>query len=247
MNQLDTQDSEKQNPITGPAHGDCQGEPEFLVSNRRGLYFEADFISPCTARYLDYQVLRRPQMLCNHVRRVLMYVSLANAENLYGAMVDLFLVLNGRGESLRGRMLKTAKPILSKEQFDRLNDCDLTDETAIRTLKQNKACLLAHGMIGIEQLVVVTKDKDAAGVVRDPLLEAREYIEYSQIDAARELLEQAILNSPERKELHEELLEIYRSTGNDRGINEFLKKLENIDNPYSELWMVYSEELAAAK
>ena len=64
---------------------------------------------------------------------------------------------------------------------------------------------------------------------------------------ARIVLEQAILEDPERKELHEELLEIYKSIGDDRIGNEFVSKLNGIGNPYSELWSASSVELASVK
>jgi len=137
--------------------------------------------------------------------------------------------------------------MLNKACYDRLSECGGIVESQTCKLPLSKACLLGNGAVGTSQLVVLSDDMAFTEIKRDPLTDARDHIEYSQIEAARKVLEQAILDDPGRKELHEELLGIYRSIGNDREISEFLSKLNGIGNPYPELWPASSVELACVK
>ena len=50
--------------------------------------------------------------------------------------------------------------------------------------------------------------------MHDPLAIARDYVEYSQLDAAIETLEAGVLGDPERQELQLDLLELYKVTKN---------------------------------
>lgn len=159
MNQLGTKVNATENQVTDRESSSFQGEPEFLVSDRANLQVSPENVSSATAQYFDYQVLRSPHVLNNHVRRIYLYSALSDAENLYGALVDLLIVLNGRGASLRERMLQSARPILNKACYDRLIECDNTAESKVSELPSSKACLLARGTIGTDQLVVLSDDK----------------------------------------------------------------------------------------
>ena len=54
---------------------------------------------------------------------------------------------------------------------------------------------------------------------------ARDYIEYSQLDEAKHVLEMAILEQPERLEIHYELLTLYQSMRDSAGFNQMLIQL----------------------
>ncbi|MDO9238737.1 MAG: hypothetical protein Q7U30_01885, partial [Methylicorpusculum sp.] len=82
----------------------------------------------------------------------------------------------------------------------------------------------------------------------DPLLLARDCIEYSQLDEAQKLLETAIVEYPGRLELHQELTALYRSTRNLDRFNEMNSKLIASDITLPECWQqleVYFKELNA--
>jgi hypothetical protein len=58
----------------------------------------------------------------------------------------------------------------------------------------------------------VIKDDDNEPQNHDPLDIARDFIAYSQLDAAMDTLERAILVDVERQALQDDLLELYKAT-----------------------------------
>jgi hypothetical protein len=77
---------------------------------------------------------------------------------------------------------------------------------------------------------------NTSGEDRDPLLEAREHIEYSQLAEARTVLEEALPRQPSRIELHAELLLLYRATGD---LDNFLRtreKLQQVVDSLPAIW-----------
>jgi hypothetical protein len=59
----------------------------------------------------------------------------------------------------------------------------------------------------------------------DPLAIARDHIEYSQLDEARQVLEIAVLERPTRWDFQEDLLDLYRSTRDTDSFNAMFTQL----------------------
>ena len=78
------------------------------------------------------------------------------------------------------------------------------------------------------------KVKSATG--RDPLIAAREYVEGGQHEEAIYVLELAVLAEPNRKELQEKLLSLYRSTYNEKAFYRFYNVLIRKRMILSEEW-----------
>ncbi len=243
MNQANIKDGGSQNEDFGVHRASISIEPEFLVSNKTNLQLGTVTKTRETAQYIDYQVVRRPQVLSNHVKRILLYVDLANADRLYGALIDLFIVLDGRGDNLRQRMLQASCALLDKERLNALEACEGRIGLAGGQIPDSKASLLNPGLVGTSVLLNSFTEQIGSGAQRDPLVEAREYIEYSQIELARSVLEKAILEDPNRQELQVDLLEIIRSTGDKDCFDEFYKKLNTLRNPHADLWVEFSNRL----
>jgi len=68
--------------------------------NQRNLY------------HLTRMVAKQPSCLHTHVRRVYLSIDCHNRPALIGALVDLFLVLRGRGATLYFRLLETSASLL---------------------------------------------------------------------------------------------------------------------------------------
>jgi len=66
--------------------------------------------------------------------------------------------------------------------------------------------------------------------------EARSYVEYGQIEEARALLEEAVLNEPWHLELHQDLLDIYLATRNIENFNAMHLLACDSNNQAKELW-----------
>jgi len=87
--------------------------------------------------------------------------------------------------------------------------------------------VLNQGLSGCLELVSLVADKPASEEQRDPLIEALEYLEYSQVEQALSVLETAVLKQPTRNDLQENLLEIYLSTLDLQGLKVMEGKLSN--------------------
>ncbi|MCI0734090.1 MAG: hypothetical protein L0Y38_09760, partial [Methylococcaceae bacterium] len=84
-----------------------------------------------------------------------------------------------------------------------------------------------------------------AGVdVRDPLQQARDYLEYCQIDEARMVLERAVLENPERMDIQTELLELYQAGRDLENFKKLYRELMDSGIPLAADWSAVSELLS---
>lgn len=161
------------------------------------------------AAHLAHAVGRHPHDLKSHVARVYLHHRHKDEEGLYSALLDLFIALEGKGLPLRTRLLNGSRSQLSAPHYAALKQY-LVTPIAETNLPRGRTAVLPKGLTGFTRVVdeIVTVRE----TIRDPLIEAREFIEYFQLDDARLVLEDALLTSPEREDLQAELLELYRAT-----------------------------------
>jgi hypothetical protein len=208
--------------------------PTFQLSGLHELHIDAEADGSEVQDYLAHLIARYPGDLRSHVQRINFHVARREPERTYGALLDLFIALGAKGESLRRRMLQTAHPILIEETFEifsvnlerGISSTDVTPTTG--------SSVLTKGVQGTSQLVTRMEANHAHN--QDALAEAHACLEYGQISEAQSILEQALLAQPEREALHQDLLEIYQSTGDRQRFHEMLDVLDKNQNPYSELW-----------
>jgi hypothetical protein len=67
-------------------------------------------------RGLDQAVAANPRDLASHVQRIHFHWHRHRAESLFGALVDLFLVLEQNGLALRSRLLRNCEKVLDSRQ-----------------------------------------------------------------------------------------------------------------------------------
>jgi len=158
---------------------------------------------------LAYRVSRAPKSLRAHLERIHFCFSHYLNEQLYAALADLLIVLNHSGRALSKRMILGSRSRLTESQFQALRQV-LSSRGAVESLPSNRFTLFSKGLQSTSALVRVVEDSSVSEL--DPLQLARDYVEFSQLDEATRVLEQAILTRPERPELHSELLTLYRST-----------------------------------
>lgn len=98
-------------------------------------------------RYLQRRVAARPKQLRNHIRRVYLAIKSREPEHLTGALVDLILVLHGRGRYLINRMLDQSKPLLNPSHLSLMRQvCESGDIARLRALSQGESVLSNGGM-----------------------------------------------------------------------------------------------------
>jgi hypothetical protein len=83
---------------------------------------------------------------------------------------------------------------------------------------------------------LVLKHESPAPEIQDPLQEAREHLEYGQLEEARQVLESAILAQPLRLDLHRDLLEIYRRSQAREAFLTMQRRLNIQTHPLADAW-----------
>jgi hypothetical protein len=172
-----------------------------------------DFDLKQWATHLAHRSAQEPRNLLHHVRRIYLHIALKEPKELYGALLDLYLALGDKGERLRLRLFAKAKPLLPQEQtelFTRHQESGLQTQ---QPLPPSQHSVLGNFMTGAKRLTtqqsVTGKPTEWAG---DPLELAREELNFGDISVAQQILEEAVMQSPQRLGLHYGLLEIYKHT-----------------------------------
>ena len=221
-------------PGRPPASLDSVRQAAFELSGVRRLRLNALEASNDTGTFLARQVARSPGDLCSHVQRINLFLQQAAGDETYGALLDLFIALGPKGLPLRWRMLGAARHALSHAQFHALRQRLESGIEATDAMPVGGSPMLSKGLTGSNRLVV--NQTDTQEQHRDPLIEAGEYLEYGQLEEARELLEKAVLKEPLRGDLQLELLEIYRYTRDKTNFAAMRTRLEAMDVPLDDIW-----------
>jgi len=209
-------------------------DPAFRLSGSRGLQIDPTGWGTRALDHFAHVISIHSADLLVHVQRINLCVAQSDRNGVYGALLDLFLVLGAKGAALRKRMCEIAAPSLSHTMREFFSDNLESGVSATDVLPLSLTSVLSRGLRGTTELV---QRVGASGVgTRDPLDEANECLEYGQIDAARSILEAAVLEQPDRAELHNDLLEIYRRTEDFENFREMHQKLSARHNPVADSW-----------
>ena len=188
---------------------------------------------------LAQAVAADPSNLIVHTRRIYLHFQQGDHEGLYSALKDLFLVLGQRGLPIRSRLLHGARLHLTAPHYQALEACLGENRGWVESdLPAATQSLMCDGVEGHFKLVTLTdaSDKEA----RDPLTDAREFIEFSQIEQARDLLEKGVLEQPEREDLQQELLSLYRASRDQDSFLAMRANLERILDTLPQCWLTFS-------
>jgi tetratricopeptide (TPR) repeat protein len=165
------------------------------------------------ATHLAHISAQEPGNLLNHVRRIYLHLALKQSDPLYGAMLDLYLVLGHNGEPLRHHLLQKAGKLLSQERHDLFISHFNQGLHSTQPLPACQYSVLGNFFSGKMRLVTEQKaEPEPANRQIDPLELAKEELNYGDISVAQQILEEALLQSPHMLELHYGLLEIYKHT-----------------------------------
>ncbi len=159
---------------------------------------------------LIHQVSKTPDDLICHSRRIYYCFLHHHNDHLFAALTDLLLFLNGNGVAFARRMTEGARKALSRQQLDLLREAlKFNDFSALQTVRFS---LFSSGRITALPLVEKRREPSRQKNA-DVLTLAQDFIEYSQLEQAMEVLEQALFKS-DREDIQSLLLELYRSTQN---------------------------------
>jgi hypothetical protein len=198
------------------------------------------------AEHLAHAIAATPTDLLRHTQRIFFYFDRNDSDGLFAALLDLFIALGNSGSPLRERLLIGSRTHLLDEHFAVLSSwleegipCEEKD------LPPHAKSILSRGITGVRELVKVSDD--SLDSTRDPLVEAREHMEYFQINEARGLLEAAIFENPEREELHTELVQLYQATRDAPRLQAMREKLTQLLPKLPECWSITSSQTSEGK
>jgi len=211
-------------------------EVMFMVSNNPGLILDLGEYSDKAIEVLEHKVTRNPLYLRSHVQRIYLYKQVENGDALYGALLDLFIALNTKGFEIRQRLLFESKCYLDSHHFDVLYRQLGDGISASSVVPLSQYSRLSKGLIGTINLLV-SSNHQITHTPRDLHREAHEYLEYGEVDEARKLLEIAVLKEPWRKELHIDLLEIYKATRDVDNCDKMYRRLSDKFIPDHHAWV----------
>jgi hypothetical protein len=152
---------------------------------------------------LVFKVRRNSKDLLAHLRRICFCYERQLPAQLYAALLDLVIILHGRGQAISRRMIAASRKRLNSRQLQLLN------QAAGHELLGNTYSVFSTGLIGCRELVI---GNEQAETEHDFLALANDFIEYSQLEQAMDILETGISHHPERLDLQHALLELYKST-----------------------------------
>lgn len=198
----------------------------FLLSDSDAFNFTNNKLPDDFLKNLVFLVARKPKRLITHIQRIHHCYQTNLQEQLFAALVDLLVVLNRRGKAISRRMIIGAKSKLSEGQYKILQKF-MTEDFDIALLSGNQYSIFTKGLVGARNLVQQIEASETQ--TYDPLVLAHDYIEYSQLDEAKDVLEKALVNQPQRLELHQCLLELYKSTLDTSGFTTMFNILLGLD------------------
>ncbi|MFV2056489.1 MAG: FimV family protein, partial [Thiohalomonadales bacterium] len=208
----------------------------FAMSENQKLLLDVRLLNTQTLNYLHHQIIRNRFDLRSHTQRILLCVKLCDSDALFGAILDLYIVLGKKGYSLRYRMLSISEPQLSPKQRVFLDESLGSGLSADDVVPFSNCSALSLGYTGIRGMVKVISKKKHVLIEIDPIKLADDYIECGQVDAARELLEATMLAQPWRQEVHKDLLSLYKATRDSVRSEIMYKKLDDATIPNPSLW-----------
>ncbi|MEF3192798.1 MAG: tetratricopeptide repeat protein [Halothiobacillaceae bacterium] len=202
----------KGEPASLPA-ADLALDPHMAIYGHSSLMLRHVCDVDSALHYLGHRIVNHPRELRSHVQRILLLIRHEDGASLYGALVDLLITLGDKGLALKQRMLDLAAPLLNptsrvflqRQLESGIRPCD-------PAIARVRSSLLRAGSCGTEQLVLRHKAQGGA-LERTPLEEARELVEYGQLEQALETLENALLMDPDQPGVAGELLDLYTRIG----------------------------------
>ncbi len=180
---------------------------------------------------LTYKVGRNPKDLLAHLRRIYYCYRHQLGEPLYASLLDLMVVLQAKGRQLRQRLVSGCRARLDPGRYDLFLGAIDNPER----LPASRYCLFTTGLIGCTALVQINDRAQAVAQI-DFLDLANDYIEYSQLEEAMDILETGLATQPRRRDLQVALLELYKSTDNRARYQLQSGRFRDSGEPLTEEW-----------
>lgn len=199
--------------------------PAFGLTEETRLRLGDRFDTLNARRYLTSRVARDHLDLRAHLQRIYLVLDDDTREDLlFGALLDLFLALGDKGRELREATLELARPRLDSDDHAFLAAHLDRGLQRLDVLPIASGSILDHALFGNSHLV--ERQRAELLMDADTVDIAIMHLEHGDVDAARTLLEEALVKDPSQSAVETELLEIYRRTRDEAGFLSMRKQLQ---------------------
>ncbi len=127
------------------------------IKEATGFYEWHDWSAERGLEMLVFRVARKPKYLIAHVERIYYCFQHVLNEQLFGALVDLLIVLNRDGKALGRRMINGSKARLTENQFQALIEHLNNRDSRVDLLPPNRYSVFAKGLESTTDMVQLTK------------------------------------------------------------------------------------------
>ncbi len=190
---------------------------------------------------LSHRVSRTPHDLKVHLHRIIASHYSRQPESLYGALLDLFIVLDKKGFLLRQRLFNKFSVSLQEFQLTALKQTLVLGAAKLESLPHSRCSRFSKGVVGSTHLVIKTGEPSQHQF--SVLDEARDLIDSGLIEDARMILEQALIQQPDDEHVSRELLELYKCTKNTYAFVAIYAQLNDHSLALASEWDVLAETL----
>lgn len=195
--------------------------------------------------FLSHKISKTPHDLTAHLHRIIAAHYSRNSDHLYGALLDLFIVLDKRGFALRQRLLNKFSPALTSVQHQAMRQGLLFGINAVEVLPQSYCSRFATGMVG--KAGIVAKTGLTAELEYTVLDEVRDLIDSGLFDDARRMLEEAISRQPGDEALNKELIDLFSYTRDKDAFLGTQEYFSDLELALADEWQKLAEELLQAE
>lgn len=201
-------------------------EPVFLSDTMLAAFLKSKS-ADTIINFMAQKIARSPTDLQLHLKRIDFCSQQDNHSGIYGALLDLFTVLQEKGRPLRKRLLQKYSAQLESEQRSILYECLSGKPDNERVIPFSKESMLSDGRTGT--LKLLSKQKLVNRIQpRDVVEDARELINFGQVGKATVLLKKALLVNPEREDIGRELMIIYHHSHNYSAVEKILQSTKRL-------------------
>ena len=183
---------------------------------------------------LTFKVSRKPKDLMAHLRRIYFCYRNQLSESLYAALLDFLIILDCKGRRISERLIQGSRSQLDFAQISALKRAvDYPQDVA-----GNRYSLFTSGAVGTAKLVEIGQKGQTQ---YDYLKLADDFVEFSQLEEAMSILEQGLNKHPERSDLQEALLDLYRSTNSHERFNNQYQAIKAAGAPLIAGWQALAD------
>ncbi len=196
-------------------------------------------------RCLLGQISRNNNDIYSLVKRIYFLKALNKQDtntHIASAIYDLFFRLKSLGLPLKKRILRSTQEQLSEDELTYFTHCISRPPPTPAPESILRNSLFHSGLWGETKLISKTMQATSNKSAITPLEEARELINYGDIETAMHILEEQLIKSPHDHAVSEELYVIYQHMRDHTHIRRMIDILSDEHVDYIDAWLALEKE-----